>query len=139
MNWLAFALLSALAAGATAVLAKMGVRDVPSNLATAVRTTVVMAFAWGLVAVRGEASALGSVDRRTLGFLALSGFATGLSWIAYFKALQLAPVSKVAPIDKLSLPVAVLLAWLTLGEPLSVRAIAGISLMVLGALLTTGG
>lgn len=138
MNWLLYALLSAAAAGATAVLAKVGVRDVPSNLATAIRTTVVLVFAWGLVLARGEASALPALGRRTVTFLVLSGLATGLSWIAYFKALQLAPASKVAPIDKLSLPLTVLLAWLMLGEPITPRLLAGVALMVVGALLTLG-
>jgi len=138
MNWIIFALLSALFAGATAVLAKIGVRDVPSNLATALRTVVVLVFAWGLVVLRGETSSLRDIKGRTLLFLGLSGVATGLSWLAYYRALQLAPASKVAPIDKLSLPLTVLLAWLLLGEPVSLRMLAGLALMVVGALLTLG-
>lgn len=139
MNWLGYAILSALAAGATAILAKIGIRDVPSNLATAIRTVVILLFAWGLVLARGEASGLRTLAPRTWLFLGLSGIATGLSWLAYFKALQLAPASRVAPIDKMSLPVTVLLAWLVLGEPVSPRLGAGIALMVLGAFLTIGG
>jgi transporter family protein len=137
-TWYVYALLSALAAGATAILAKVGVQGVPSNLATAVRTAVVLVFAWGIVLARGEAVGLRDLKGRTLTFLLLSGIATGLSWLAYFKALQLAPASRVAPIDKLSLPLTVLLAWLTLGEPISMRLAAGIGLMVIGAIVTIG-
>jgi bacterial/archaeal transporter family protein len=137
-SWIFYALLSATAAGATAILAKVGVQGVPSNLATAVRTAVVLVFAWGIVLARGEASGLRDLKSRTLVFLLLSGVATGLSWLAYFKALQLAPASRVAPIDKLSLPITVLLAWLTLGEPVSWRLAIGIVLMVAGAALTVG-
>lgn len=138
MNWMIYALLSAIAAGATAVLAKIGVREVPSNLATAIRTAVVLVFAWGIVFARGELVGLRLVKGRTLVFLVLSGVATGLSWLAYFRALQLAPASKVAPIDKLSLAVTVTLAALVLGEPVSPRLAAGIALMIIGALLTIG-
>jgi transporter family protein len=136
MRWLGYALLSALAAGATAILAKVGIRGVPSNLATAIRTVVILAFAWGLVLARGETHALRTLSMRTWLFLALSGIATGLSWLAYFKALQMAPASRVAPIDKLSLPITMLLAWLLLGESLSWRMALGSAIMVLGALLT---
>lgn len=137
-SWIYYALLSAAAAGATAILAKVGVQGVPSNLATAVRTLVVLAFAWGIVFARGEAVGLRDLKGRALAFLLLSGVATGLSWLAYFKALQLAPASRVAPIDKLSLPITVVLAWLTLGEPISLRLGIGIGLMVAGAVLTVG-
>lgn len=137
-SWIYYALLSAMAAGATAILAKVGVQGVPSNLATAVRTVVVLVFAWGIVLARGEAVGLRDLKGRTLAFLVLSGVATGLSWLAYFKALQLAPASRVAPIDKLSLPITIVLAWLTLGEPISLRLGIGIGLMVAGAVLTIG-
>lgn len=137
-SWILFALLSAVAAGATAILAKIGVQGVPSNLATAVRTAVVLVFAWGIVVARGEVAGLRELKGRTLVFLLLSGIATGLSWLAYFKALQLAPASRVAPIDKLSLPITVVLAWLTLGEPVSLRLAIGVGLMVAGAVLTIG-
>lgn len=136
MNWIAYALLSALAAGATAVLAKIGVRDVSSNLATAIRTVVIVMFAWGIVLARGEAQGLRTLSSRTWVFLALSGIATGLSWLAYFKALQMAPASQVAPIDKLSLPLTLMLAWLVLGEPISWRLGLGATLMLIGALIT---
>jgi len=137
-SWIYYALLSAAAAGATAILAKVGVQGVPSNLATAVRTLVVLVFAWGIVFARGEAVGLRDLKGRALAFLLLSGVATGLSWLAYFKALQLAPASRVAPIDKLSLPITVVLAWLTLGEPISLRLGIGIGLMVAGAVLAVG-
>lgn len=137
-SWIYYALLSAAAAGATAILAKLGVQGVPSNLATAIRTLVVLVFAWGIVFARGEAVGLRDLKGRALAFLLLSGVATGLSWLAYFKALQLAPASRVAPIDKLSLPMTVALAWLTLGEPISLRLGIGIGLMVAGAVLTVG-
>jgi len=99
---------------------------------------VVLVFAWGIVLARGETAGLREVKGRTLVFLVLSGVATGLSWLAYFRALQLAPATRVAPIDKLSLPITVVLAALLLGEPVSLRLGAGIALMVLGAMLTIG-
>ena len=136
MQWLIFAFISAVAAGATAVLAKVGVRDIPANLATAVRTLVILVFALAIVSARGELAGLRAVRGRTLTFLILSGLATGISWLAYFRALQLAPASRVAPIDKLSLPISVVLAAVLLGETLSARLIAGVILMVAGALLT---
>ena len=139
MSWWIYAFGSALAAGATAILAKIGVRDVPSNLATAIRTAIILLFAWGIVLARGEARGLRTLEGRTLLFLALSALTTGLSWLAYFKALQMAPASKVAAIDRLSLPVTVALAWLALGEPVSARLALGVMLMVVGSLLTLGG
>ncbi len=136
MTWLPYALLSAAFAAATAILAKLGVAGVPSNLATAVRTVVILVFAWAIVLSRGEHRALAGVQPRALLFLALSGVTTGLSWLAYFRALQLGPASRVAPIDKLSLPFTIVLAVLVLGESLNARAAVGIILMTVGALLT---
>jgi transporter family protein len=136
MPWWAFALASAVAAAATAVLAKVGVERVPSNLATAVRTGVVLAFAWGIVIARGEHHAWPHLRGRPLLFLCLSGVATGVSWLAYFRALQLAPASRVAPIDKLSLALTIGLAALFLGESVSWKLALGAGLMVAGALLT---
>ena len=135
-SWLVYALLSAAAAGATAILAKLGVEGVPSNLATAIRTAVVLVFAWGIVLAGGEQRALPSLSLRTYGFLAASGVATGVSWLAYFKALQMAPASRVAPIDKLSLAFTVVLAAVVLGETITWRVGIGAALMVAGALLT---
>ena len=136
MSWLAYALISAVAAALTATLAKIGVDGVPSTLATAIRTVVVMAFAWTLVLGLGQQHALTSISRRSFVFLVLSGLATGVSWLAYFRALQLAPVAWVAPIDKLSLPLTVLLAVVWLREPVSWQVVGGVGLMVAGALLT---
>lgn len=136
MSWFTYALISAVAAAATAILAKIGVEAVPSTLATAIRTVVVMAFAWTLVLALGQQHALSSISRRSLVFLMLSGLATGVSWLAYFRALQLAPAAWVAPIDKLSLPLTVLLAVVWLREPVSWQVVAGVALMVAGALLT---
>lgn len=136
MSWLAYALISAVAAALTAILAKIGVEGVPSTLATAIRTVVVMAFAWTLVLGLGQQHALTSISRRSFVFLMLSGLATGVSWLAYFRALQLAPAAWVAPIDKLSLPLTILLAVVWLREPVSWQVVAGVALMVAGALLT---
>jgi transporter family protein len=136
MSWQTYALLSAVAAGATAVLAKVGVEGVPSNLATAIRTLVILVFVTGIVVARGEHRALASISPRTLLFLALSGCATGLSWLAYFRALQMGPASRVAPVDKLSLAVTLILAAVVLGETITLRVAAGVALMIAGALLT---
>jgi transporter family protein len=139
MTWWMYALASALFASATAILAKLGVERVPSNLATAIRTAVVLVFAWGIVFARGEEHALAEVRGRSLMFLGLSGVATGLSWLAYFRALQMAPASRVAPIDKLSLALTIGLAALVLGEHISWKVALGAALMVVGALLTLAG
>src|SRR5437879_4318592 len=109
MNWLSWAILSAVFARLTAILAKVGVNDVDSNLATAVRTSVILVFAW-LVALLTNRQPLQTVTPRTWLFLTLSGFATGASWLCYFRALQLGDASKVAPVDKLSVVVAMALA-----------------------------
>ena len=138
MGWLFYAFVSAGAAAVTAILAKVGVEGVPSTLATAVRTVVVLIFSWGLVFAFGEHRALATVSRRSLMFLLLSGIGTGVSWLAYFRALQLGPASRVAPIDKLSLPLTILFAVVLLHEPVSWRLGIGVSLMVVGALLTIG-
>jgi bacterial/archaeal transporter family protein len=136
MSWLTYALISAGAAALTAILAKIGIEGVPSTLATAIRTVVVMVFAWTMVFGLSEQTAVFALSRRSMVFLVLSGLATGISWLAYFRALQLAPVSMVAPIDKLSLPITVALAALVLREPVSWRTAIGVALMTLGALLT---
>ena len=138
MTWFLFACLSAAAAAVTAILAKVGVEGVPSTLATAIRTSVVLMVAWVMVLALGEQRALASVSRRSLIFLTLSGIATGASWLAYFRALQLGPAARVAPIDKLSLPLTIVLAAVTLGEPVGWRLAAGVALMTAGALLTIG-
>jgi len=119
--WLPYALLSALFAALTAILAKVGVKNVDSDLATAIRTVVIMVVAWGLVLAHGTATQLGSLPGRTWVFLVLSGLATGASWLCYFRALKLGPVSRVAPVDKLSVALVLLLAVAFLGEPLTWR------------------
>jgi bacterial/archaeal transporter family protein len=131
-SWIGWALLSALFAAATALLAKVGVEHVDSNLATALRTTVVVFFTWGLALALGKHGEIRTLDRRTLFFLTLSGIATGLSWLCYFRALQLGPASRVAPLDKLSVPLVMFLAWLLLGEKMNAAALFG------GALITAG-
>src|SRR5258706_2642560 len=136
MSWLFYAFVSAAAAAVTAILAKIGVEGVPSTLATAVRTVVVLVFSWSLVAALGEHRALATVSRRSLLFLLLSGIFTGVSWLAYFPALQLGPASRVAPIDKLNLPLAVLLAVGLLRQPMNWRPAVRVSPMVIRALLT---
>ncbi len=139
MTWWMFAFASALAASATAILAKIGIQGVPSNLATAVRTAVVLVFAWAIVFATGEHHVLRALKGRSVLFLALSGVGTGVSWLCYFRALQMAPASRVAPIDKASLGFTILLAALVLGESLSWRVASGAALIVIGALLTLGG
>src|SRR5579871_6750424 len=131
MNWLHWALLSALFAGLTAVLAKIGVKDVDSNLATAIRTVVILIFAWSIVLFQ-SAQSLATVRPRTWLFLVLSGLATGLSWLCYFRALQLGEASKVAPVDKLSVIFAIVLAAAFLHEKVSWHHWVG------GFLITTG-
>lgn len=135
MNWISWALLSAFFAGVTAVLAKVGVAGVDSNLATAVRTTVVLVFTWGIALATSPAAALRHLSNRTLMFLALSGLATGLSWLCYFRALQLGPASRVAPVDKLSVVFAIVLAAVVLGERLNWQQYVGGAFIVGGAMI----
>lgn len=136
MSWTFYAAISAIAAAATAILAKIGVEGVPSTLATAIRTVVIIVFAWSIVFGLKEHHALSTISRRSLMFLVLSGIATGVSWLAYYRALQLAPASQVAPIDKLSLPLTIILAAVFLGEAMTWKLILGVTLMTVGALLT---
>lgn len=135
MNWLAWALLSALCAGLTAVLAKVGVTGVDSNLATAVRTVVVLVFAWAVALAGNSPAAMMSWPARTWLFLVLSGVATGLSWLCYFRALQLGEAAKVAPVDKLSVVFVLVFAALFLREPLTWKTVAGGVLISSGAVL----
>ena len=135
MNWIAWALLSAFFAGVSAVLAKIGVAGVDPNLATAVRTTVVLVFTWGIALATSPLSSLRQLSNQTLLFLALSGVATGLSWLCYFRALQLGQASRVAPVDKLSVVFAIVLAVLVLGEKLQWQHYVGGTLIVTGALI----
>jgi len=135
MGYQAWAILSALFAGLTALLAKKGVEDVPSNLAVAVRVTVVVVFAW-LIAVATKQLQVSAINARAWSFLAASGLATGISWLCYFNALKLGPVSKVAPIDKLSFVIAMVFGFLVLGEKPTPNLIGGAALIVVGVLLT---
>ena len=129
-TWILFALLSAFFAALTTILAKLGVQGVSSNLATAVRTVVILVIAWGWVIVTGEIQSLPQVSRTTMIFLVLSGVATGLSWLFYFRALQSGPTSVVAAIDKSSLVLVLLLSALILHEPLTWKTSIGIVLVV---------
>ncbi|MEJ0039847.1 MAG: EamA family transporter [Gammaproteobacteria bacterium] len=127
MNWIAYALLGAVAAGVTAVLSKVGVGNIPSNLAVLIRTGVVIVIAAAIVFARGEQVAFKDVKGTAWLALILSGAATGISWLAYFKALQMAPASSVAPVDKLSLAVTVVLAVLFLGEAFTWKTAVGVA------------
>lgn len=133
--WLPWALLSAAAAALTAILAKIGVAGVPSTTATAIRTAVVLVLAWGLVFASGEHRSIRSLPSRSITFLIWSGLATGVSWLAYFRALQAAPASWVAPIDKLSLPLTIVLAAVWLHEPMNWQVLVGVAMMTAGSLI----
>ena len=135
MTWIIYALLSALFAAATAILAKIGIRDVNSNLATAIRTIVVLLFAWGIVFFQGTFKQVSTLSKTTLIFLVLSGIATGLSWLFYFRALQLGEASKVAPIDKLSLVLTIIFAAIFLKEKINLQIAIGAVLMTIGTIL----
>ena len=135
MLWILFAFGSAFFAGITAVLAKIGIEHINSTLATAVRTVVVLAFSWLIVFVVGSQNTIGQITGKTLLFLILSGLSTGASWLCYFKALQLGDVNKVAPIDKSSTVLTILLAFLFLGEPISLPQILGVLGIGIGTLL----
>src|SRR5581483_6678512 len=137
MSWLIYALLSAFFAALTAILAKIGIKGVDSNLATAIRTVVILLFAWGIVFFQGTSKQIGSLSQYSVLFLILSGLATGLSWLFYFRALQLGNASQVAPIDKLSLVLTLILSALILKEKVTPNIIIGIFLMVAGALFVT--
>lgn len=137
--WLLFALGSAFFAGLTAILGKLGVAGLNSNLATLIRTVVIFLVASGIVTLRGEWSIPKGVQARPVAFLILSGVATGLSWLCYYRALQLAPASMVAPIDKLSVVFAIVLGILVLGEPLTWQVALGGLLIVAGALVIAWG
>ncbi len=135
MNWLGWALLSAVFAALTAVLGKIGVSDINPNLATAIRTTVILVFTWGIALVTSGKSDWSAISNKAWLFLVLSGLATGLSWLCYFRALKLGEVAKVAPIDKLSVALAILLSVAFLGEKLRLQEALGAGLIVLGAIV----
>ena len=133
-NWVAFAIGSAFFAGLTAIFGKVGVAQINSNLATFIRTIVILAVTAAIITWRNEWEPLNKLSSRSLIFLCLSGLATGLSWLCYYRALQLGTASQVAPVDKLSLAFVILLAWLFLGEPMTWRVLLGGTLVVAGAL-----
>lgn len=133
--WIVYALLSALFAALTSVLAKLGIGDVNSNLATAIRTTVVLVIAWGIVFLTGKQQGIEDITGRSWTFLILSGLATGLSWLFYYKALQIGKVSQVVPIDKLSVVISMALAFMFLGERLTAKAVLGGILITAGTLV----
>jgi transporter family protein len=133
--WWVYAILSALFAAITTILAKIGVTGVSSNLATAIRTVVIIVMAWVIVAYTGEISGLSTLSPRTLTFLALSGVGTGLSWLFYFKALQMGKASWVAPVDKSSLALVIIFSALFLGESLTWKTTLGALLVLAGTIV----
>lgn len=133
--WFVMAVLSAVFASLTSILAKVGIEGVDSHLATAVRTVVVLALAWGMVFLTGGQNGLGAISRRSWLFLILSGLCTGLSWLCYYRALQLGEVSKVVPIDKLSVVLTLVLAFAFLHERITAKSVMGCLLIGAGTLL----
>ena len=133
--WFVLALGSSVFAALTSILAKIGIAGVNSNLATAIRTFVVLAMSWGMVFLTGAQSGIGDISRRSWLFLILSGLATGASWLCYYKALQIGEASKVVPIDKLSVVITMVLAAVILHEQFTVKSIAGCGLIAAGTLL----
>ena len=133
--WKYYALLSALFAALTAICAKIGVKDINSNLATAIRTTIILLLTWGIVVFSGRVNEIKDISRHTWCFLVLSGLATGMSWLFYFKALQTGDVARVAPIDKLSVVITILLAFVLLKEPVSTKTIIGALLITAGSIV----
>ena len=133
--WFIFALLSAVFAALTSILAKVGIDGVNSNLATALRTLVVLAMAWMMVFVTNAQSGIGEISRKSWLFLILSGLATGASWLCYYRALQIGEASKVVPIDKLSIVITLVLAWTFLHEQVSAKSIIGCLLIAAGTLV----
>ena len=130
--WAVYALFSAIFAALTSILAKIGVENVNSNLATAIRTIVVLVLAWAMVFITGTQEGIGAINRRGLVFLVLSGIATGLSWLCYFRALQMGPASRVIPIDKSSVVIGMILAFVILGEAFTIKTLIGGALITLG-------
>nr|WP_294793988.1 EamA family transporter [uncultured Mucilaginibacter sp.] len=133
--WWLYALFSALFASLTAIFAKIGIKGVDTDLATAIRTVIILVLAWIIVFARGGVSNIGQLSRANWLFLALSGVTTGLSWIFYFKALQMGQVSQVAPVDKLSVALTIVLAVIFLGEPLTLKNSIGALLIIAGTIV----
>ena len=130
--WAIFAILSAIFAALTSILAKVGIEGVNSNLATAVRTIVVVLMIWFMVFVTGNLNGIVDISKKSWLFLILSGLATGASWLCYYKALQLGEVSKVVPIDKLSIVITIILAFIFLGEQITLKTLIGCCLIIIG-------
>ncbi len=135
MMWMIFAILSAVFAALTSILAKIGIEDVNSNLATAIRTVVVVFMSWGMVFITNAQSGLASISKKSWIFLILSGIATGASWLCYYRAIQMGDVSKVVPIDKLSVVITLVLAFVFLHEEVNAKSIIGCVLIAAGTLL----
>jgi transporter family protein len=133
--WWIYALLSALFAALTAVFAKVGIKNVDTDLATAIRTVVILVVAWAIAFFRGGTATIHSLTKQNMMFLCLSGLATGLSWIFYFKALQLGKVSQVAPVDKMSVAIAIILSVIFLGEALTPKIAIGAILIIAGTII----
>ena len=133
--WVVYALLSALFAAATSILAKIGIENVNSNLATAIRTAVVLVMAWGIVLVTGKQGGITDITSKSWLFLTLSGLATGLSWLCYYKALQIGDASKVVPVDKFSVVISIVLAFAILHEKAGVKTVLGGALIAAGTLI----
>ena len=133
--WFVFALLSAVFAALTSILAKVGIEGVNSNLATALRTFVVLAMAWGRVFITGTHNGITEISRKSWIFLILSGLATGASWLCYYKALQMGDASKVVPIDKLSVVITLILAFVFLHEQFTVKSAIGATLITIGTII----
>lgn len=133
--WFYYALLSAVFAAFTAIFAKMGVSNINSNLATGIRTVIILVLVWSIVFIKGEAKDIGSLSKFNLVFLVLSGVATGLSWLFYFKALQIGKVSQVAAVDKLSLAIAIILSIFFFKETLTLKTAIGALLIIGGTIL----
>jgi len=130
--WFVYALLSALFAALTSILAKIGIQDINSNLATAIRTIVVLVMAWAVVFITGRQNDIGNIGSKNLLFLVLSGIATGLSWLFYFRALQIGEASRVIPVDKFSLVIGMIMAFVILKETITIKTIIGGALITLG-------
>lgn len=133
--WFVFALLSAVFAALTSILAKIGIDGVNSGLATAIRTVVVVAMAWGMVLITGTGGGISSIGRKSWIFLILSGLATGASWLCYYKALQIGDASKVVPVDKLSVVITLILAFVFLHEAFTAKSVIGMVLITAGTLI----
>ncbi|MBS5936769.1 EamA family transporter [Clostridium sartagoforme] len=133
--WVIYALLSALFAALTSILAKIGIENINSNLATAIRTVVVLVMAWGIVLINGSINQIGNITQKSWIFLILSGIATGLSWLFYYKALQMGDASKVVPIDKFSVVITMVLAFVILKEAVTIKTVVGGIFITIGTFI----